>query len=268
MRKPDNKLLKNRRITFDSNVWRKVASPKDFPKDLKHTLFAELNNLCKSGQIIGCLSESIFSLEGIMKVDRKEIIGNDRGKVERKNTEFSGDVVKSGFTIGPDFEAHPGSGDYLKKHLNDARLVNFKILYCPRLAGIKNRDLTDSDFLNFSQEISDKFADVVSEIESWGCGQTQIRAIGYKYAESWLDGIKIAPQSEKMNIAKAIAEWADADSLAAHIAYGNHIFCTYDEAKSAGNDSVFSTKHIALLTNEYGLDCRAPEYIFQNGFLI
>ena len=214
------------RITFDSNVWRKVASPYCFPKDTVASIYLKLNQLCQERQIIPCLSESIFNIESIKRQDRKEIIGNDRGKIERKPIEFLGGIVKSGITIGPNPDAHPGSSDYLLKHLNDARTLNFRLLYCPRLGAIKNRDISKADYLFFSQNISEKFSEVVTEIESWGCGQAQIRKIGEQYSRFWIDGLQLAPESERKNIAKALAEWADADSVAAHIAYQNNIFCT------------------------------------------
>lgn len=247
------------RITFDSNVWRNVVSPYDFPKDPIRDIYFELNKYCKSGKIVGCLSESIFNLEGIVLRDRKQIIGNDRGKIQRLAPQLKDGLVASGFSFGPDLETHPGSPYYFKKHLSAARLANFKVLYCPRLGGIKNRDLLESDYLGFSENISKIFSDVVMEIESWGCGQAQIRDIGYSYSKSWLDGLKLAPQSEWKRIAKAVAEWADADSVAAHIAYGNNFFCTYDKGKSAGANSVFSEKNIDRLICKYGFFIKTPE---------
>jgi hypothetical protein len=35
-----------------------------------------------------------------------------------------------------------------------------------------------------------------------------------------------------------VSEWADGDAVAAHIAYGNDIFCTQDQGKSAGGPSI------------------------------
>jgi hypothetical protein len=246
-------------ITFDSNVWRKVASPSSFPKEQSAAIFEKLNLLSRSREIVACLSETIFNLEGIEKIKRKRIIGDDRGKIERQKPTFDKNICRSGFTIGPDLNAHPGSGDYLLKHLIDARISNFKILYCPRLGGSKNRDLLESDYLNCSEEISSKFSDTVSEIESWGCGKSQVVAIGHRFAEFWLDGLQAAPASEQKNIEKAIAEWSDADSVAAHIAYGNDIFCTRDQAKSAGSKSVFHASNITRLREKYGFLCQKPE---------
>jgi hypothetical protein len=246
-------------ITFDSNVWRKVASPYAFPKEPSAAIFEKLNLLSKSKIIIPCLSETIFNLEGVEKIKRQRIIGNDRGKIEKHTHTFKEGVISSGFTIGPDLHAHPGSSDYLSKHLNDARLSNFKILYCPRLGGLKNRDILESDYLNCSEEISNKFSDTVCEIESWGCGISQVIAIGCRFAEFWLDGLQVAPASEQENIAKAVAEWSDADSVAAHIAYGNDIFCTRDRATSAGSKSVFHSSNITRLREKYGFLCQQPE---------
>jgi len=61
-------------VTFDSNVWRKIASPMNFPKDPEQKINEKLNLLVKQGQIKGYLSETIFTLEAIKRIDRKKSI--------------------------------------------------------------------------------------------------------------------------------------------------------------------------------------------------
>jgi hypothetical protein len=64
-------------------------------------------------------------------------------------------------------------------------------------------------------------------------------------------GLGNAPDSENGVIAKAVAEWADGDSVASHIAINGDYFCTNDSAKKAGSNSVLSAKNVKVLYEEY-----------------
>ena len=53
---------------------------------------------------------------------------------------------------------------------------------------------------------------------------------------------------------RAIAEWADADSIAAHVGYGIDLFCSEDQGKSAGGISlILDAANRAWLTATYGV---------------
>ena len=52
-------------------------------------------------------------------------------------------------------------------------------------------------------------------------------------------------------VAKAVAELADCESLAAHISYGFDYYCTMDEAKGADGESIFDAKHRRWLAEEF-----------------
>ena len=52
---------------------------------------------------------------------------------------------------------------------------------------------------------------------------------------------------------RAVAEWADGDSIAAHIGYGLDCFCTGDEGNSSGAASVFDAANRAWLSATYGV---------------
>lgn len=60
--------------------------------------------------------------------------------------------------------------------------------------------------------------------------------------------------SERENeFARAIAEWADGDSVAAHVAYKNDVFCTEDKGKSAGGKSILDESNRCWLQETYGV---------------
>lgn len=52
---------------------------------------------------------------------------------------------------------------------------------------------------------------------------------------------------------RRFGDWADADAIAAHYAYGNDLFCTNDGASGAGARSVLSAANRKNLTQKYGI---------------
>jgi hypothetical protein len=61
---------------------------------------------------------------------------------------------------------------------------------------------------------------------------------------------------ERREVARAVAEWADADSIAAHYGYGNDVFCTLDFAKAEtkrGEPAVFDPDNRAWLAENFGI---------------
>ena len=245
------------RITFDSNVWRIVASPYAFPNDPEIATFLKINSALTAGKISAFVSETIFTLEAIKKTARQQILATQKSKCSCTESQLPDGTIKLSFTIGPDAGSHPGNNHYLNKHWTDAEKFGFKILGIPRIAGIQNPDLKHEWFVGITHEIANRLGDCDREIEANGCGISQIKQIGQQYApanEPWHKGIALAPNSEEGSIAKAVAEWADGDTVAAHYAYGNDYICTRDIAKSGGPDSVFAPKNRIWLKQRFGVD--------------
>ena len=86
------------KVTFDSNVWRVVASPEIFPKDPSISAFNIIIDSIKNGRLTGCLSETVFTLEAIQKADRRKFF-----------TEYCPDVKKK---WGRAQEMGSGHGNY------------------------------------------------------------------------------------------------------------------------------------------------------------
>ena len=127
------------------------------------------------------------------------------------------------------------------------------------LASNFRTDLTEMDWADYDVSIGECFADVVEVIESRGGGMAQLQSIGHQYATNWLKAMGIAPASEIKAVAKAVAEWADGDSVAIHLAYGNDFFCTRDTAKGAGQHSVMASKNVEYLAKMFDLKKVSPE---------
>jgi hypothetical protein len=238
------------KVTLDSNIWRIVATPGSFSNESSIDSFRKINEAMASGELLGTLAETVFTLEAI--------------KMKSRSKEQQDGKIKISFSIGPDRSAHPGNSHYLSKHWADAEKLGFKLLHCPRVSAATNPDLKTEWFINVTHDIADRFGVCSREIESNGCGISQLKEIGKKYsgaAQSWPKGIALSPESEEAAIAKAVAEWADGDAVAAHYAYENDYICTRDVAKNSGIDSVFSSQNRAWLESKYGVKFITPEQL-------
>jgi hypothetical protein len=247
------------RVTFDSNVWIAVARPKDDHSQEIRAIRKAMNE----HKIVPCLSETMFTLEAIKRNDRKDFLSNYNPKINISIYEQNSGELKISLLSKPDKNYHPGSYSILSSLLKDALAIGFKLMKCPRINGFKNPDIKDSYFLedelNTLEQRQLVFSSVATEIEEKNVGRAQIINLGKKYNSFWFDGIRYAPEEEKKNIAKAVAEWADGDSLAAHIAYKNTYFCTKDNAKSAGPVSVLSPENRRWLKEKYNVQFVTPE---------
>jgi len=102
--------------------------------------------------------------------------------------------------------------------------------------------------------------EVDKAISARGLGRARAVSLGLALSrrdgiedEWWLHGLKRARASEVKKVARAVAEWADGDSIAAHIGYRNDIFCTSDKAGKAGTASVFHADSRSWLTQTFGV---------------
>jgi len=253
------------RVTFDSNVWRIVVRPDDSPAEPFLPSFRAIHQAIKNGAASGYLCESIFTLEAIKRKDRQVYFANHRSKTESDVTSHSGNEIQIQFKIGPDPDQAVKSNDHLNKYLEAARTLNFKLLRCSRIGGVQNLDLAPADYAPEDQvpfhDRNENTGECSRQIEARGCGIAAVKAIGQKYSGGghWLQGIRRAPASEENAIAKAVAEWADGDSVAAHVGYRNDLFCTRDMAGGAGVASIFSAPNRKWLEEKYGVTIIQPE---------
>jgi len=256
------------KVTFDSNVWRIVASPHQFSKNPSIAYFQKIHEAVKAGKIGAYIAEVVFTLEALKTDDRQSFMRSYKAKIDSSISDAPrpDGMIGLSFTIGPDIKAHPGNNLYLYKHLNDALSIGFKIIRCSRLGQITNPDIDKSYFVQQSDDEIRKRLNLCSEcaeeIERLGAGIAHAIQIGSRFSTGgapWHIGIKNAPLSETKNIAKAFAEWADGDAIAAHVGYKNNYFCTRDTAKSAGATSVLSPQNRTSLESKFGVKFISPE---------
>jgi hypothetical protein len=248
------------KITFDSNIWRKVASPDKFPKEPSIRDFRLIKEAIGQEKITPFLCETIFTLEAIQRKDRKDFFSDYSPKFNTKVQESENGMIELSFSMEPDPSAHPGNNPYLESYLKDSSEIGFKIIELPRISGVTNPDI-DKYFYKHNDLAAyhDKVIVVGRKTEERQAGIFHIKEIGLKYPCQWTKGIEVAPDHEEGNIAKAIAEWADGDSVVCHIAVGGKYFCTRDNAQTAGDKSVLSQDNIEWLKKEYDFEIISPE---------
>ncbi|RCS29498.1 hypothetical protein DEO45_09985 [Rhodanobacter denitrificans] len=104
----------------------------------------------------------------------------------------------------------------------------------------------------------DKAQEVTASIEAKGLGMAQLMKLGLGLAGdpqgAWFSALTKAKDiHEQREIERAFAEWADADSIASHIAYGIDVFCSNDMGNSNATNSILDVENRAWLTQTYGV---------------
>jgi hypothetical protein len=256
------------KVTFDSNVWRIVSSPHQFPNEPSISCFQKIHEAVKASKVSAYIAEVAFTLEALKKDDRQSFMKSYEAKIDCAidETPRQDGMIGLSFSIGPNIKAHPGNSPHLYKHLNDALNIGFKLIRCSRVGGITNPDIDQSFFVQQSEdEILERMqlcSECAEEIERIGGGISHAKQIGHRYSTgnaSWHIGIKNAPSTETKNIAKALAEWADGDAIAAHVGYKNDYFCTKDIGKSGGTSSILSLQNRATLESKFGVKFKSPQ---------
>lgn len=251
------------KIFFDSNVWRPIASPETFPNNDFIKEFIQIRQLIIDKKISPFIAKTAFTLEAIPKRNRQKILGEK--EINIKSNEVSSDQngVQSIIKFVGNCDVNFSNNPILKNHFIDAVNIGFKIIGLTRFGMVNNSEI-DSITFQFSEEefwnYMERVSIIVNKIEEKKAGKYHYDEIGRKYDHTFPSmGIKKAPLSESNAIAKAVAEWADGDSVASSIAIGCEYFCTLDKAKRAGKHSVFSLENLKWLHHEYGFETISPD---------
>jgi hypothetical protein len=104
----------------------------------------------------------------------------------------------------------------------------------------------------------DKAHEVSRAIEARGLGFAQVTGVGKRLsndpARAWFSALDSARDiHEERAIERALAEWADGDAIAAHIAYGLDVFCSADVGNSNAANSILDPTNRKWLTDTFGV---------------
>lgn len=254
------------RVTFDTNTLDRAVRPERFPKDVRQAEYIKVRQGLMSGTIDGFFCETIVTCEGIQNSDRAEVLGGTRlaSQQEHLQNEAGERVIKLSLkTEMPKLKPlHPEVIAMLQAALK----VGMKALGAPRIGWLRIEDPENEIYFQeipnsvAQSERLEKFHMALSAIESRGVGFSQIEILAKIFsqrvnvAEPWYKSlVRTKDVLEENAVKRAVAEWADGDSIAAHIGYGIDYFCTNDIGKSAKTDSIFDIENRAWLNQHYGV---------------
>ncbi len=252
------------RITFDTNTLDRAVRPERFPKDPRQAEYVTVHDALALGAIKGFFCATLVMIEGIQRNDRAAVLATTslRIKILPETTTLDGipaipinlHVEQRRPPLHPEMAARVGA----------ALGLGLRVLGVPRvgLPRIEDRDgaiyVSEPDTLALSERL-DRYFDVATAIECRGSGIRQAQALAEKFAkrdnatEHWFHSlIRARDVHEENAVKRACSEWADGDSVAAHIGYNNDLFCTEDAGMSAGGNSIFNETNRAWLEQTYG----------------
>lgn len=127
--------------------------------------------------------------------------------------------------------------------------LGMRILSAPR-AGIRIPSAPRAGNTRIlSAELYASDADEPARLKRYESIAAAIEARGWGYAR-----VSKVGTSDARKLARAVAEWADGDSVAAHHSYSNDLFCTQDRAVRAGRDSVMHPANRGWLRRVYAVE--------------
>lgn len=265
------------KITFDTNTWQKVVVPERFPNDPEQPLMLEIRDAVRDGRAEGFISETVATLEAIRKGERASYLPKraEAGLMFEiphdgiPDSESGRPAIGSRVLLGGSSTAHPGLMPILADRLEAAFALGFKLIRVSRVATVRPTAIDHEHlYLPLTQQHLndiwghlDRLAEIGDAIEARGVGFSAIEAVARRIQQRkglpgvpWYNGIDHPlDAAEEREIDRAFAEWADGDTVAAHIGYDLGIICTADEGKGARR-SIFDASNREWLRQAYGLE--------------
>ena len=140
--------------------------------------------------------------------------------------------------------------------------LGLRILSAPRPGGTPI-DVLDGEL--YAKDINpstrlERYEAITAAIEARGLGFARMlkAAPSRSHGLDCLSGLASVDWSscpgDLTQVARAVAEWADGDSVAAHYGYANDLFCTQDRAARAGRNSVMHPAQRSWLHRVYNVE--------------
>jgi hypothetical protein len=237
------------KVTFDSNVWGwLVSEPSKYPR---------INEKILNGAVSPYITEIALSLESIQRAARQKFFKEYTPSFTSTMESVEDGRIHGKFQFGPNTASHPGLAPILSDNLLRARTLGFKVIRMTNFGTVRSAEIPKEMLLTVESwdeywAYAERLSDCSEFITSLGCGYHD-----YK-------NMKLAPPPASPNdLAKAVAEWVDGDSLSAHYAFGADVFCTNDRGVKAGARSVFYSDNLAKVKSRFGIVVHSPEEISQ-----
>jgi hypothetical protein len=249
-------------VTFDTNTLASVVSPETAQRGTG-PYGAIVRAAIRSGHVQGFFSETLVILEGIRGKDRVDILG--RTRLVSKASSASKNQIS--LTVGV-------------SHVRDALDARFSgrvqagsalgMRALRTAARIGSHHLHDENCPVFEPEggilallrCMDRVNEMTTKIAERDVGQAVAVKLGVKFSERdgvvnpelFLQGLgRARDDGERNAVTKAVAEWADGDSVAAHYGFGMQWFCSDDFGIKAPVPSVLDCINRKWLNEEFGI---------------
>lgn len=214
----------------------------------------------EAGHLRGLYCETLVTLEGVRRKERPEVLGRTRP------VSWSFYTGKNTINITVGIEHYRKPLD--PTHINMIQIIEamgMRALRAPaRMCGIHAKGdqvkfFEPYEFVLELAECMDKVNDLATAIGARGVGYAVAVKLGLQFLTPdeiakptlWFEGLGRA-RGHKL-VARAIAEWADGDGVAAHYGYGIDLFCTEDQAQNTRGPSVLDETNRAWLQKVYGI---------------
>jgi hypothetical protein len=224
------------RVTFDSNVYDKAVRLATYSKDPAFREMIVIHQALKERRIQGFICDTTMTLEGIGTDDRATVFGGTHARSSVAQTAEDTFTITS-TTEQPDRRpVHPKQAE----RLIEAFRLGIRLLGAPRIGMSRAEEqfYVIEDPTMMAQRL-DRYFTLLTQIEERGLGSARAMKLATRFTPSgtlqrpWFTALGAAKDIHKRReVARAVAEWADADSIAAHYGYGNDFFCTLDFAKA------------------------------------
>jgi hypothetical protein len=252
------------RVTFDTNALNDVISPETSQRGANGTANGtKVRAAIEAGRVQGFFCETLVTLEGIRRRDRSDVLGSTRLHSEITSTDRN--TIAINISVLQDRK--PLDPEFTNK-IQAAKALGLRALRSPaRMGWIR---INDEDGTFFAPDGSttelldrmDKVNEMATTIAVRGLGQAIGVALGLQFLARdgisqptlWFQGLRRAKSNgERQKVVRAVAEWADGDSVAAHYGYGIDLFCSEDFGKNASTASILDDDNRAWLTNTFGV---------------
>lgn len=250
------------RVTFDTNALNDLISPETSQRGARRTdSGTKVRAAIEAGRVQGFFCETLVTLEGIENKDRSDVLGSTRLQSQTTSTAPNTFTLNIG-VLQDRKPLHPEFTDMVQA----AKKLGLRALRAPaRMGWIRIKDEDGTFFVpdGSTAELMDrmdKVNEMATTIAVRGVGQASAVALGLRFLARdgipqptlWFQGLRRTKSNgEREKVAKAVAEWADGDSVAAHYGYGIELFCSEDFGKGAQRPSILDHDNRAWLTGTF-----------------
>ena len=241
------------KMTFDTNVWEPMMT-----EEKPHLV--EIKNKIRDGKIQAYICEIALDLEAIQKKLRPEFFENYQPCITVEDLPPENEELSMQVSIGPNTELHPGLPPEQWEKLLQARDLGFRVLRMTNIGTVRTEEIPDDMYIQHNDiEKFWRYAELLASCNDFivklDCGRAaydqfreEFNLVGSVVSES-----HTIPVEHRRRFERAIAEWSDGESLAAHYAAGNDFFCTEDKAGNAGTGSIFHAQNREQLEKAFGI---------------